>query len=133
MPLRSPKMNRFIFGFQRRVWWPKWTPASSSCFIETTAIVLLPSVDVTGAPRIEGRPWAHAGVECVCGSCAADPVVPGTGRSVYSAGRDVGTAGRGGAGGERGAGDEGEHAGPAAVGRSGRGHAGGGGQLGRRC
>src|SRR5271165_4245093 len=37
MPLRSPKMNLFIFGFQRRVWWPKWTPASSSCFIVTTA------------------------------------------------------------------------------------------------
>ena len=30
MPPRSPKMNRRIFGFQRRVWWPKWTPASSS-------------------------------------------------------------------------------------------------------
>src|SRR4029079_8716669 len=37
MPLRSPKMNRRIFGFQRRVWWPKWTPASSSCFMVTTA------------------------------------------------------------------------------------------------
>ena len=30
MPLRAPKMNGFIFGFQRLVWWPKWTPASSS-------------------------------------------------------------------------------------------------------
>ena len=30
MPPRSPKMNRRILGFQRRVWWPKWTPASSS-------------------------------------------------------------------------------------------------------
>ena len=30
IPLRSPKMKRRIFGFQRRVWWPKWTPASSS-------------------------------------------------------------------------------------------------------
>jgi hypothetical protein len=33
-------MNGFILGFQRRVWWPKWTPASSSCRIE---------VDGTGA------------------------------------------------------------------------------------
>src|SRR5947207_12405418 len=33
MPLRSPKMYSFIFGFQRRVWWPKWTPASSNSFI----------------------------------------------------------------------------------------------------
>src|SRR5207344_948812 len=29
-------MNRFIFGFQRRVWWPKWTPASSRSFMDTT-------------------------------------------------------------------------------------------------
>src|SRR6476620_2296390 len=39
MPLRSVKMNRFIFGFQRRVWCPKWTPLSSSCFMLTTAMV----------------------------------------------------------------------------------------------
>ena len=30
IPLRSPKMNLRILGFQRRVWWPKCTPASSS-------------------------------------------------------------------------------------------------------
>ena len=36
MPLRSPKMYSFIFGFQRRVWWPKWTPASSRSFMLTT-------------------------------------------------------------------------------------------------
>ena len=29
MPERSAKMNRRIFGFHRRVWWPKCTPASS--------------------------------------------------------------------------------------------------------
>src|SRR5579863_5348599 len=29
MRLRSPKMNGAIFGFQKRVWWPKCTPASS--------------------------------------------------------------------------------------------------------
>src|SRR5437764_12611826 len=33
MPFRSPKMNSFIFGFQRFVWWPKCTPASSRSFI----------------------------------------------------------------------------------------------------
>src|SRR3990170_5392176 len=37
MPLRSPKMNSFILGFQRRVWWPKWTPASSSSFMVRVA------------------------------------------------------------------------------------------------
>src|ERR1700733_5878379 len=39
MPLRSVKMYRFIFGFQRRVWWPKWTPLSRSCFIVTTVLM----------------------------------------------------------------------------------------------
>src|SRR5437763_16818636 len=38
MPPRSVKMKRRIFGFQRRVWWPKWTPASSNSRIETTDI-----------------------------------------------------------------------------------------------
>src|SRR5262245_19118954 len=38
MPPRSAKMKRRILGFQRRVWWPKWTPASSSSFMETTAM-----------------------------------------------------------------------------------------------
>ena len=38
MPLRSVKMNRFIFGFQRRVWCPKWTPLSRSCRVVTTAM-----------------------------------------------------------------------------------------------
>ena len=28
--LRTPKMYGAIRGFQRRVWWPKWTPASRS-------------------------------------------------------------------------------------------------------
>jgi hypothetical protein len=28
-------MNCFIFGFQRRVWWPKWTPASSRSLMDT--------------------------------------------------------------------------------------------------
>src|SRR6266571_8823179 len=33
MPLRSPKMYSFILGFQRLVWCPKWTPASSNSFM----------------------------------------------------------------------------------------------------
>src|SRR5215208_7958043 len=40
MPDRSVKMKRRILGFQRRVWWPKWTPASSSSRIEATAMSL---------------------------------------------------------------------------------------------
>src|SRR5215213_35890 len=35
-------MNGFILGFQRRVWWPKWTPASSSCRIEMAGTVVGP-------------------------------------------------------------------------------------------
>ena len=42
MPPRSPWMKRRIFGFQRRVWWPKWTPASSSSRMPTSGMVLLP-------------------------------------------------------------------------------------------
>src|SRR5690349_9773359 len=38
MPLRAPKMYGFIFGFQRLVWCPKWTPASSRFFIVTSVI-----------------------------------------------------------------------------------------------
>src|SRR5262249_45719541 len=38
MPLRAPKMYGFIFGFQRLVWWPKCTPASSRFFIVTSVI-----------------------------------------------------------------------------------------------
>src|SRR5579871_2640265 len=38
MPPRSVKMKRFIFGFQRRVWCPKCTPASSRSFMETTGM-----------------------------------------------------------------------------------------------
>src|ERR1017187_7828935 len=33
IPLRSPKIYSFIFGFQRRGWWAKRTPASSNSFI----------------------------------------------------------------------------------------------------
>src|ERR1700733_13410678 len=48
-------MKRFIFGFHRRVWWPKWTPASRSCRMETTAInMFLQSV----APLPQRRPMA---------------------------------------------------------------------------
>ncbi len=36
--LRSPKMNCAIFGFQKRVWCPKWTPASSICRMDTPAM-----------------------------------------------------------------------------------------------
>ena len=33
MPFRSPKMYGFILGFQRLVWWPKCTPASSNSLV----------------------------------------------------------------------------------------------------
>src|SRR5215831_19373544 len=41
MPFRSMKMNFFICGFQRRVWCPKWTPASSRSFMPISATALL--------------------------------------------------------------------------------------------
>src|SRR5215218_162857 len=67
MPLRSVKMNRFIFGFQRRVWCPKWTPLSSSCFMLTTAIAASlfcarPPAAHLGSSRAPGGapPWRPA-------------------------------------------------------------------------
>src|SRR5581483_7720734 len=50
MPLRAPKMYGFIFGFQRLVWWPKWTPASRSCFMLISVIIPLWRPRA-GAPR----------------------------------------------------------------------------------
>src|ERR671913_1878773 len=45
-------MKRFIFGFQRLVWCPKWTPASSSWRMVTTATVVLPAVPVRPPPVV---------------------------------------------------------------------------------
>src|ERR1017187_7716513 len=43
MPLRSPRMNRRILGFQRRVWCPKCTPeSSSSCRVTSATLFFLP-------------------------------------------------------------------------------------------
>src|SRR5688572_19582371 len=65
MPFRSMKMNFFILGFQRRVWCPKWTPASSNSFIPMSATrctsgLLPPPLRSAGLP--EGRPPAARGV-----------------------------------------------------------------------
>src|SRR5258705_12557064 len=38
MALRFSKMKGFILGFQRFVWWPKWTPASRSSVINSVDI-----------------------------------------------------------------------------------------------
>src|SRR3954462_3824732 len=69
-PLRSVRMKRFIFGFQRRVWWPKWTPDSSISFMVTTGMPTSswffrahgdshrrarPRLSRTG--RVTGSPW----------------------------------------------------------------------------
>src|ERR671910_3592664 len=75
MPLRSLKMKRFIFGFHRRVWCPKWTPLSSSCFMVTTAMrrasfagLLPPDLAWAGEParpRLSRRPGGRRpGVRC---------------------------------------------------------------------
>src|ERR1700722_3551824 len=43
MPFRSPRMNRRILGFQRRVWCPKCTPeSSSSCRVTSATLFFLP-------------------------------------------------------------------------------------------
>src|SRR5687768_847363 len=55
MPLRSPKMYFCIFGFQRFVWWPKCTPASSSSFTVNAAIA--PPSSVVPPPGERWAPW----------------------------------------------------------------------------
>src|SRR6266571_1964628 len=65
MPLRSVRMNRFILGFQRRVWWPKWTPLSRSCLMVTTGVIpVSPSCScaVPRAPARSVRPGARTHV-----------------------------------------------------------------------
>src|SRR5579884_3526125 len=54
MPFRSWKMYGFIFGFQRRVWCPKWTPASRRARMETPDAIVVwflsePAAAVRGA------------------------------------------------------------------------------------
>src|SRR3954470_4015265 len=75
MPLRSVKMKRFIFGFQRRVWCPKWTPLSRSWRIVTTAmVVLLLSAPSAGVPRPEhSRFLASAGRPARLAPAASPP------------------------------------------------------------
>src|SRR6266545_936382 len=51
-------MNFFIFGFHRLVWCPKWTPASSSSFIEIETRKHLPFRRIPPA-RIEPLPFAE--------------------------------------------------------------------------
>src|SRR5215475_4520083 len=66
MPLRSPKMYSFIFGFQRLVWCPKCTPASSNSFI-----------DIAGKlpPDLQAAPQSRAVQSEIC----AGPVQSGFG------------------------------------------------------
>src|SRR5688572_22756629 len=71
IPFRSPKMNSFIFGFHRFVWWPKCTPASSRSFIAIPGKVppCLPE-------RLRGVPpclLAFAELEAL--ACAGQPVL----------------------------------------------------------
>ena len=64
IPLRSAKMYSRIFGFQRRVWCPKWTPASSSCFMVVAAMGREPPV--VPPPAVGSR------VDRACGGTVTD-------------------------------------------------------------
>src|SRR5258708_3597503 len=56
MPFRSPKMYSFIFGFQRRTWWPKCTPASNNSFIVTVTKQLSPLCQLVFGTRRDRGP-----------------------------------------------------------------------------
>ena len=64
-----------ILGFQRRVWWPKWTPASSRVFMDTTFWLamfvhfsfdfsLLPPGASSPRPTLRHRPKVRPCAEC---------------------------------------------------------------------
>src|SRR4029453_14769412 len=75
MPFRSPKMYFAIFGFQRLVWWPKWTPASRSSFMVICAIARYLPVGLPPRslrPRSSRRPPPTS--ERVCGGLARSGV-----------------------------------------------------------
>ena len=88
MPLRSVKMYGFIFGFQRRVWWPKWTPALEQLLHgddgHGRATTVLPAPDiwrvvlVVRDVRVDVAPGARA---------VTHPGTPGTGGELPCAGR----------------------------------------------
>ena len=71
IPPRSPNMKRRILGFQRRVWWPKWTPASSSSLMPiSVAKELLPWLDDVCPPagsRTRALPGQGRGRCCPAG------------------------------------------------------------------
>src|SRR5580658_4963879 len=52
-------MNGFILGFQRFVWWPKWTPESNNSFTPML-ITIFPLVKTT---RIFAQHPAEHGIE----------------------------------------------------------------------
>src|SRR4051812_13288611 len=78
MPLRSVMMKRFILGFQRRVWCPKWTPLSRSWRMVTTAICFFPVVSAHAEARelfsVRCRgPVPKTGVTCPDARAGPDP------------------------------------------------------------
>src|SRR5271157_1168528 len=52
-------MNSFILGFQRLVWCPKWTPASSNSFMVMFA-KLPPHLDCIPAPGLRAQDYIPA-------------------------------------------------------------------------
>src|SRR5439155_6218659 len=74
MPFRSMKMNRFICGFQRRVWCPKWTPASSRSFMVISATDNL--LGSASAPPCPSRLPRLAGPRRVGGACEMGSKLP---------------------------------------------------------
>src|SRR5688500_14365533 len=77
-------MKRFIFGFQRRVWWPKWTPASRSSRMETTAKGL--------APFVVGLRCSRRGAGGTERKSSAPPPVLVAGTEELDAGQSSGSA-----------------------------------------
>src|SRR5262245_33536473 len=85
--LRSPKMNCDIFGFQKRVWCPKCTPASSIRRIDTSAMELSFRVSPPRSPADD--PVARAPGQWFDGACVVlnlEAFVASEARALYHSG-----------------------------------------------
>src|SRR5918994_6955137 len=89
MPLRSVKMKRFILGFQRRVWCPKWTPLSRSWRVVTTAMAGGPLLAGAHGRRRTVRPAPNRSTPPDAG--AAQTRRGGTGSETAGAARSMRT------------------------------------------
>src|SRR5438270_6955473 len=76
MPLRAPKMYGFIFGFQRLVWWPKCTPASSSWRMVMPCAGCMACCMAAGGDSVGAVVWTFSDIVFVSSTSVAPTAGP---------------------------------------------------------